>query len=181
MRLVGPLGAVWGAGGVGLLLGGAVYRLTPTAFEPFDGPLTTGHWAFLVVWVIAMLVMEGYFGFQRSFSPRCAARARYLADHPDAVRSLFAPFFCLGYFHAARRVQVRSILLTVGIVALVVAMRWVAQPWRGIVDLGVVLGLTWGIVSIGVFVFMAFATDGFSRSPETPTDAGEAAGPAPGA
>jgi ascorbate-specific PTS system EIIC-type component UlaA len=68
-------------------------------------------------------------------------------------------------------VQIKSILLTVGIVTLVLAVRRIAQPWRGIIDLGVVLGLTWGIVSIAVFTYMAFATDGFDHSPETPTDA----------
>ncbi len=169
MTLVGELGAVWGLGGVGLLLGGAVYRLTPIAIETFDNPLGTLHWGVLVVWVATMLAMEGYMGFQRSFSPRVAARARYLVDRPSVVRSLFAPFFCMGYFHSTRRVQIRSILLTIGIVTLVVAVRRVAQPWRGIIDMGVVLGLTWGIASIAVFTYMAFATDGFDRSPETPT------------
>ncbi len=161
---------MWGIVGVGLLLGGAVYRLTPIALETFDSPLGLLHWGVLVVWAPATLVMEGYFGFQRSFSPRVAARTRYLTEHPNLVQSLFAPFFCMGYFHATRRVQIKSILLTAGIVALVLGVRRVAQPWRGIIDLGVVLGLTWGIVSIAVFVYMAFATEGFDHSPETPTD-----------
>ncbi len=169
MSLLGTLAATWGLGGIGLLLGGAVYRLTPLAIETFDSPLGILHWTLLIVWVVAMLVMEGYMGFQRSFSPRVAARARYLSENPNAVRILFAPFFCMGYFHATRRVQIKSILLTVGIGTLVLAVRQIAQPWRGIIDLGVVLGLTWGIVSIAVFTYMAFATDGFDHSPETPT------------
>ena len=171
MSIVGMVGAVWGIGGVGLLLGGAVYRLVPIAIGTFDSTLGILHWGMLAVWVATMLVTEGYLGFQRSFSPRVAARVKYLVDNPNAIRSLFAPFFCMGYFHATRRVQIKSILLTIGIVTLVLAVRRVAQPWRGIVDLGVVLGLTWGIVSIAVFTYMAFATDGFDRSPETPTGA----------
>ncbi len=171
MSPVGALGAAWGVGGVGLLLGGAVYRLTTVAVRAFDYPLDIRHWVFLVVWVALMVVLEGYLGFQRSFSPRVAARAKYLTKHPHAVRSLLAPFFCMGYLHATRRVQIRSILLTIGIVGLVLAVHRMVQPWRGIVDLGVLLGLTWGIISIGVFTFMAFATDGFDHPPETPADA----------
>ncbi len=169
MNVLGKLAAVWGIGGMGLLLSEAIYRLAPIAVRTFDHPLGILHWGVLVTWVAAMLVMEGYMGFQRSFSPRFAARARYLAEHPNLVRSLFAPFFCMGYFHATRRVQIKSILLTIGIVALVVGVRQVDQPWRGIIDLGVVLGLTWGMVSIAFFTYLAFAKDGFDHSPETPT------------
>ncbi len=168
LSLHGKLAAAWGVGGIVLLLADAIYRLTPLAIETFDSALGVLHWGALVVWAAAMLVMEGYMGFQRSFSPRFAARARYLAEHPNLVRSLFAPFFCMGYFHATRGVQIRSILLTIGIVALVVGVRRVDQPWRGIIDLGVVLGLTWGTVSIAVFSYLAFATEGFGHSPETP-------------
>jgi len=170
MSLVGAFGAAWGVGGVGLLLGGAVYRLAPMAVVALSDPLGALQWAFLVVWVVFMAVTEGYFGFQRSFSPRVAARARYLAEHPDVLRSFLAPLFCMGYFHATRRLQVKSVLLTVGIVVLVLTVRLVPQPWRGIVDLGVVLGLAWGLVAIGVFTVRAFATDGFDHPPETPPD-----------
>ncbi len=168
MNLIGKLGAVWGIGGLVLLLGEAIYRLTPIAMATFDSRLDPLHWVALVVWVSAMLVLEGYRGFQKSFSPRVAARAKYLTEHPNVVRSLFAPFFCMGYFYATRAVKIRSILLTIGIVAMILGVRQVDQPWRGIVDLGVVLGLTWGIVSIGVFTYLAFAAEGFDRSPETP-------------
>ena len=42
--------------------------------------------------------------------------------------------------------QVTSILVTTGIVVMVVLARQLAQPWRGIVALGVVAGLVWGLV-----------------------------------
>ena len=168
MSLVGALGALWGVAGIMVLLGEAVYRLVPIAIGAFESSFSALQWSFLVVWVVAMAVMEGYLGFQRSFSPRVAARAKYLTEHPNPVRSLLAPFFCMGYFHATRRVQIRSILLTIGIVGVVIAVHRMEQPWRGIVDLGVLVGLVWGIVTIAVFSFMAFATDAFDHPAETP-------------
>jgi hypothetical protein len=36
----------------------------------------------------------------------------------------------------------------VGVVALVLIVKSLPQPWRGIVDGGVVVGLAWGLVSL---------------------------------
>ena len=33
-------------------------------------------------------------------------------------------------------------------IVLIVSVRQLPQPWRGMVDAGVVVGLTWGVVSI---------------------------------
>jgi len=42
------------------------------------------------------------------------------------------------------------------IIALVViAVRHVPQPWRGIIDAGVVVGLLWGAVAVAVFFVRA--------------------------
>ena len=38
--------------------------------------------------------------------------------------------------------------MVLGIVTLVVLVRRLPQPWRGIIDGGVVVGLSWGIVAI---------------------------------
>ena len=42
-------------------------------------------------------------------------------------------------------------------VAIVVFVRMLAQPWRGIIDAGVVLGLAWGVVSIVYYVVRAMS------------------------
>ena len=96
MSLVGALGALWGVAGIMVLLGEAVYRLVPIAIGAFESSFSALQWSFLVVWVVAMAVMEGYLGFQRSFSPRVAARAKYLTEHPNPVRSLLAPVLLHG-------------------------------------------------------------------------------------
>ena len=147
----GWLGAFWGLGGVLLLLGFAIYRLTPLALEALKSPLTVVQWVVLVGFTLFMLHSEGYRGFQKAFSPRVAARARHLRDNPTFIRVLLAPFFCMAYFAAPRRRRIAAIALTVGVIILVIIVQRLDQPWRGIIDTGVVLGLGWGALATLVY------------------------------
>jgi hypothetical protein len=45
-------------------------------------------------------------------------------------------------------------------------VRLLPQPWRGIVDAGVVVGLTWGTISLVVFCIQALTAPTFAISPE---------------
>jgi hypothetical protein len=168
MKWVGRLGAVWGVLGISLLLGSAIYRLTLVALDTFTYTLTPLQWAFLLVFLLFMLYFEGYRGFHLSFSPRVAARARYLTDNPHVGHSLLAPVFCMGFFHTTRRRMITSSALTLMIISFVVIVHGLAQPWRGIIDIGVVAGLAWGLVTILFFATTAFTSDGFEHSPEVP-------------
>ncbi len=165
---MGAFGALWGFSGVVALLGCAIWRLAPRALEAFQSPLTGWQWTFLVGFAIFMLVAEGYRGFQKKFSPRTAARVKHLRDHPRPLHVLLAPAFCMGYFHAKRKTQVVAICLTLGIVLLVVLVRLLPSPWRGIVDFGVVLGLSYGIASFAVFTAQALCERDYPHSPELP-------------
>ena len=160
---------MWGLAGVYLLLGSAVYRLWILAFAGLSYDLQWYHWITLILIVFFMSYAEGYRGFQQGFSPRVAARAKYLKDNPNVVRSLLAPFFCMGYFHATRKRKIVSISLTIGIICLIVMVSRVPQPWRGIIDVGVVIGLIWGIISLIVFTIQAFVSKDYKYSPEVPT------------
>ncbi len=144
---MGVLALVWALVGVALLLGFALVRLTPIALEAFAHPLAWHHWAVLVTWTGFMVYSEGIRGFQRSFSPRVAVRAHWLRRHPTPLRALLAPAWAIGYLGGPRRVQVTTLSVTAGIVALVLVVHRVPQPWRGIVDAGVVAGLLWGLAS----------------------------------
>ena len=166
--MMGMIGALWGVSGVLLLLGSAVYRLSPLAVDAFSYDFLWYHWASLLSVVFFMAYAEGYVGFQQRFSPRVAARARYLIAYPRPAFILFAPLFCLGYFHATRRRKITSISLTAGIIVLVLLVRLLAQPWRGIIDAGVVVGLAWGIISLSLFGIQMFGAGEFSYSPEVP-------------
>lgn len=165
MRLIA---AIWGTAGICLLIGSAIYRLTPMALEALEMGLTTWQWIALVGFTIFMLVTEGYRGFQKKFSPRTAARVRHLRDHPSVLHAVLAPLFCMGYFHAKRKTQLTAIILTLGIICLVVLVRLCPQPWRGIIDVGVVLGLTYGMASFIVFTVKALTQKSFPHSPEVP-------------
>jgi len=170
MVMLGRLGAVWGVLGVSLLMGWAVVRLTPIAMEAWGMPWGWLEWLVAVPWLIFMLVGEGYRGFQKGFAPRVAARARYLREHPRPVHVLLAPVFCMGFIHATRKRRIVSIAVTSGIVLLILGVRLLPQPWRGIVDLGVVAGLSWGLLAIVGFGLRALLSERFDHPAETPEE-----------
>ena len=151
--------AGWGVAGIVGLLVQALVRLTPLALEPIEkGMLTPGHWALYLGWSAFNAYAEGYRGFQKAFVPRVVARAAYLARNPTLLRVLLAPLFCMAMFHARRKNLILSWGLVGIIVALVIAIRFLPQPWRGIVDAGVVVGLGWGTLALLVAVSRALVT-----------------------
>ena len=166
--MLGRVGAWWGVLGVSLLIGWAVMRLTPIALEAWVMPWGWMEWSVAVPWLVFMLVGEGYRGFQKGFAPRVAARARYLREHPQWLHVLLAPAFCMGFFHATRKRMIVSWAVTSGIVLLILAVRLLPQPWRGIVDLGVVAGLSWGLVAIVLYGVHALTAHTFNHPAETP-------------
>lgn len=163
---MGVVGAIWGLLGVSMLLGYAIVRVYAYASDALAMGLTPLQWGTTVFWCLFMLLAEGYRGFQKQFSPRVVARARYLLANPHGVNVLLAPLFCMGYFHATRRRKIVSWSLTTGIILLVLLVRQLPQPWRGIIDLGVVLGLAYGLVWIWIFAFIAFSGRPFNVNPE---------------
>jgi len=168
MKWVGRLGAIWGLLGISLLLGSAIYRMTLVAMDAFKYHFTLVQWTFLGIFSFFMLYFEGYRGFQLSFSRRVAARARYLTRNPHIGHSLLAPVFCMGFFHATRRRMITSSSVTLMIISLVIIVHGIVQPWRGIIDVGVVAGLVWGLVALFVFATMAFTSTGFEHPTEVP-------------
>ncbi len=142
------LTAAWGIIGILLLLLWAVFRLfgrflEATAFS-WDWP----HWAFLILWVPYMVYAEGYRGFHRAFAPRAVVRSRYFHGSVPPLHRILAPLVCMGFLHATPRRRAISIGVTLGIVALVLLVGLLPQPWRGLIDLGVVVGLVFGMTSI---------------------------------
>jgi len=165
---MGVIGAIWGILGLSLVFGRGLYCLYPYAEELCRMTFDWFHWVALAVSLLFMGYLEGYKGFHLKFSPRAAARALYLKNNPTPIRAVFAPLFCMGFFHATRKRRIIAYSLTSMIVVLIVLVRQLPQPWRGIVDAGVLLGLGWGLVSVWVFSIKAFFGKEYVVDPETP-------------
>ena len=164
-------GLAWGIGGVVLLLIFAIFRLAPMALELESLPMTLLHWSALAFSVIYMAYAEGYKGFHLGFAPRVVVRARYLAANPRPLHVLLAPLFCMGYIYATRKRQILSFALTAMIVCFVLVARMMPQPWRGILDAGVVVGLSLGVLSIAYFLIVSANNPSrISISAEVPID-----------
>lgn len=142
--------SLWGMFGVLALCVEAIVRLFPPAIAPLvDRSLTLPQALIYLATVGFFAFAEGYRGFQKAFSPRAAARAVWLDREgaPTWLRVL-APLFCMALVHATRRRLVANWILVTGIVAIIVLVRMLPQPWRAIVDGGVVVGLSWGVLSL---------------------------------
>jgi hypothetical protein len=166
--LWGTLGAVWGLGGVMVILGSAVVRLLPVGWAPLaagvDGVTALAYAASLAFFGYT----EGYRAFHRNFCPRVAARAQHLAEHPTPARVAAAPLFCMGYFGATRRRLAVSYGVTLGVIGIIAVVRGLAQPWRGAIDLGVCFALAWGAAAIPYFYLRGAGTARMPVSADVP-------------
>ena len=156
VTIVGIIAATWGISGLMLLLGFAVWRLTPYAIDSLQMSLNWKHWLLLIANVLFMAYSEGYKGFQKSFSPRFAARAKYLLRNTTPIRTIFSPLFCMSYFDAPKRRIIATCVLTAAIILLILSFRFIPQPWKGLLDSGVVIGLIWGMISTAFICIKAF-------------------------
>lgn len=145
--------ALWAVGGVLALLIQAVLRLLPRALEPvLAGEIDLWAGLAYAASILTLGFFEGYRGFQLGFSPRVVVRALHLAKHRRPLLVVFAPMMAMGLIHASRRRLIGAWGLVLGILALVLLVRMLAQPWRGAVDAGVVVGLSWGCVATVVWL-----------------------------
>lgn len=152
--------ALWGIAGVLALLLNAVIRLAPLAWQPFaEGQLALWQWSLYAITIVVMAYSEGYRGFQLAFAPRVVARAIALRERRSWSLNLIAPLYCMGLVHATpRRMKISWAILTT-VVALIVLVRHLPYPYRSIIDAGVVVGLSWGIVAILGFTVRAWMGD----------------------
>lgn len=164
--LLGNAAFIWGLGGFFLLLVFAIYRLTPIAWSAIQQPLTGLQYALLIGNTLFMAHSEGYKGFQKAYSPRVVSRALYLRENATLPLVLLAPFFCMTYFGAPRKRVIVSWCLTIGIIILILIFQRLPSPWRGILDAGVVVGLTWGVTATLIILFSTIAKKRERADPE---------------
>ncbi len=147
---LGQVTFIWAILGISALLLQALFRLTPRALEPFHIGLSIPLWALYFAWALFNVYAEGYRGFHLRFVPRVVKRARDLATqpHPRAIDLWLAPAYAMGLFHAPKKRIIASWITVLAITALVLLVRLMPQPWRGILDAGVVTGLAAGLLSL---------------------------------
>ena len=167
-RTLGTVGTLWGVAGSITLLSFALTRMTKPMLEAFSGAYELGVWHYVVggLWVVFMGYSEGYKGFQKGYSPRVASRALYLRDKCTWVRLLLAPLFCLGFINSTKRRRIVVYVLLIVITLIVVLFKYIPQPWRGVLDLGVVVGLSWGIIATLVFLVKFWMAEKVEFDPE---------------
>lgn len=153
--------AGWGLLGIFILVGRALWRLSVIAMDGIlNHPLAYWQWALLIAWIVINAYSEGYKGFQKKFSPRTVARAWYLADNPTPLRVILGPFFTMGFFDANRKTKITAYIVVLLVTLLVMIVSGLPQPWRGIIDAGVVAGLGWGLISI-LIIFAKSCVSGY--------------------
>ncbi len=156
----GMIAATWGVAGFLILLMFAIYRLAVVALDAASMTWHWYHWLVFFTNIGFMAYSEGYRGFQKGYSPRLVSNARLLLDNPTQVKIVLAPLFSMGYISADRRTVLRAWLITVMIVLLVIVFHQLPQPWRGVLDAGIVVGLSWGL--------LATLACALRQTPETP-------------
>lgn len=159
---------LWGAGGVIVFLLYAVVRLIPIAAEALSLASTPLHWAAFGGSIAFLGYFEGYRAFQRAFSPRVVARAQAVAEDRRPLLVALAPVVCMGLMHATPRRLISSWAVVIGVTLLVIGVGLLDQPWRGAVDAGVVVGLSWGSAAILAYGLKALKGGAMPVSADVP-------------
>ena len=71
--------------------------------------------------------------------------------------------YCMNYFGAEKRRMIVAWVATSLIVILIIIFHHLPQPWRGILDAGVVVGLSWGLLATLYFALVPARVTEMSR------------------
>lgn len=167
-NVAGMIAAGWAILGWSTVLLFAIVRLGAITLQGLATELTAWQWLVFVANALFMAYAEGYRGFELKFSPRAAARVLWLRQHADWRLAALAPLFLIGYFAAERRIVRLTWAGTVLIIGLVVVFHQLPQPWRGILDAGVVIGLTWGLLSFWRLTWRVLRSGQYPVAPAVP-------------
>lgn len=147
---------IWAVAQVLSILANAIKRLYPIALQPFlQKDLLPYQWALYVAWSLYMAYAEGYKAFQLKFSPMVVQRAFSICDNPNIFNCVLAGPYSMGLFGASRKRMIVSWCITAGVFSLVKIVKMLPYPYRSIVDAGVVVGLSYGTLSIVILAVKA--------------------------
>ena len=152
-KIFGIIGAFWGFIGISLILLHGMSCVVPYVFSMELSNMKWYHIISLFLSIITLGYAEGYKGFQLSFSPRAAKRVNLVSKNPNFKNVVFSPLFCMGFFGISKQRMIITYLLTLSIIFLIIIIEKMSDPWRGIIDAGVLVGLSWGLLSFWFFSF----------------------------
>lgn len=105
---------------------------------------------------------EGYKGFQLKFSPLVVKRSFSLVigtrQGNSVLNFVLAPLYSMGLMHATRKRLITSWSVSLGVATIVAVVKKLPPVWRCILDAGVVVGLSYGSLSILILFFNAWRT-----------------------
>jgi hypothetical protein len=139
---------VWALVGITILFGEAIVRLGMRAVRTIQAGLTTHEWAMLVAVTAMFLYFEGWRGIQGRYAPFVVERLTRLRTERGLGMRLLAPLYAMALVGATRRQLTRAWLGVAAVVAAILIVRALPDPWRGIIDFGVSAALLWGLAAI---------------------------------
>mmetsp|Transcript_18466 Transcript_18466/g.30616 ORF Transcript_18466/g.30616 Transcript_18466/m.30616 type:complete len:256 (-) Transcript_18466:37-804(-) len=171
-RFIQLSSSLYGTGGVMYILIKAIRRVYPIALEPFaEGaiPMTQLQLGAYIATCLWFAYVEGYKGFQTKFAPLVVSRSLTIELGLSKIHHLLlAPLYSMGLFHATKKRMIVSWSVSLGVAAIVVAVKKLPYPWRNIIDAGVVAGLSWGCLSILLHYIKALVTGNSPADPALP-------------
>ena len=150
-KIFGFIGFIWGFIGVSLILLHGITCVYPYVVTLDFSKMFWYHYLSLIISIIFLGYAEGYKGFQLSFSPRVAQRLKLVFKNPSFVNVVLSPLFCMGFFGISKKRMKITYILTITIIFLIIIIERISEPWRGIIDTGVLVGLSWGLLSFWFF------------------------------
>lgn len=106
------------------------------------------EWLALVVVAFAFAYGEGVRALAYRWVPTMDLRARELGLQARLHHRLLAPLYAMSLIGAPTRTLLRAWSGVALIVAAVLIVRVLPEPWRGIIDFGVAIALTIGLARI---------------------------------
>lgn len=146
MRAAHTPQSLWAVIALSAALLEAIYRLGARAASVIFAGLSAQQWVWLLVIVALFVWAEGVRALHGRFVPGVLERLPVLSPFPLAI--VLAPFEALGLLKAPAKTRLRALATVAAIVAAVLVVRQLPEPWRAMIDAGVAVALSVGVVSL---------------------------------
>lgn len=138
------------------------FSYTHVLYQQFHTTTTPLYSSLYAVTCLFFAYAEGYKGFQLKFSPLVVKRSMTLVPGTkqgnNPLNYLLAPLYSMGLINATKKRLIVSWSVSLGVGMIVALVKRLPPISRCILDAGVVVGLTWGSLSILLFYLKTLFT-----------------------